>query len=135
MTPLTPSRRILLADDDRELRLGVAELLSDLGLEVRHAEDGLEAIEVAQRELVHGALLDLFMPGCTGIEALPLLRRARRGMPCILYSGRWTPELEQTVLEAGAWAFLKKPVDPALLRSEVRRALGMLPGEAPGHVN
>ncbi len=121
-------RRILLADDDREVRQGVAELLSELGLEVRHAESGLEAVAVVRSEIVHAAVLDMYMPGCTGFEALPLLHRERADLPCIVYSGRWTPDLEHAVLEAGAWACLKKPVEPDVLRREVRRALGLQPG-------
>lgn len=118
-------RRILLADDDLEVRLGVAELLKAMGIEALHAESGLEAIERARNELVHAALLDMHMPGCTGIEALPLLRGAQTGLPCIVYSGRWTPVLEHAALAAGALACLKKPVQPDLLRREVRRALDL----------
>lgn len=120
-------RRILLADDDREVRLGVAELLDDLGLEFRHAETGLEAIDIARLEPIDAALLDMHMPGCTGFDAIPLLRRARAGLPCIVYSGRWTPVLEHAVLEAGAFACLKKPVQPDVLRREVCRALALPP--------
>jgi CheY-like chemotaxis protein len=118
-------RRLLLADDDAEVRFGVAELLAGLGLEFLHAETGLEAIELARTELLHAALLDVHMPGCTGFEALPLLRRERADLPCILYSGRWTAELERAVLGAGALALLKKPVEPELLRDVVRRALAL----------
>jgi CheY-like chemotaxis protein len=116
-------RRVLLADDDREVRLGVAELLDDLGLEILHAESGTEAIELARRTRLHAALLDMHMPGCTGIQAIPLLRQERAGLPCIVYSGRWTPDLEQDVLAAGAYACLKKPVEPVLLRRAVCGAL------------
>ncbi len=122
-------RRLLLVDDDREVRLGVADLLADLGLEIRHAESGLEALDVVRTVRIHAALLDMYMPGCTGMEALPLLRRERADLPCIVYSGRWTPDMEQAVLDAGALACLKKPVEPDLLRREVLRALGTPPNE------
>lgn len=116
-------RRILLADDDREVRFGVADLLDQLGLEVLHAETGLEALEVARTERIHAALLDMHMPGYTGIEILPLLIQERADLRCIVYSGRWSPDLEQAVLAAGALACLKKPVEPDRLRQEVLRAL------------
>ena len=123
-----PPPRLLLADDDHEVRFGVADLLASLGLEVLHAESGTQAIEIVRRELIHGALLDMHMPGCTGIEAIPLLRSERAMLPCIVYSGRWSKDMERAVLDAGATACLKKPVDPELLRTEVRRALGLVPG-------
>jgi CheY-like chemotaxis protein len=127
--------RILLADDDAEVRLGVADLLQELDLDVRHAESGLEALNVVRTEIVHAAVLDMYMPGCTGFEALPLLRKERADLPCIVYSGRWTPDLEHAVLVAGARACLKKPVEPEALRREVRRALGLEPDRARGGLN
>jgi len=121
-------RRVLLADDDREVRFGVADLLDGLGLEILHAETGTEAVELVRRTSIDAALLDMHMPGCTGIEAIPLLHHERAGLPCIVYSGRWSLDLEQEVLAAGAYACLKKPVEPRALLRALRGALG-LPGE------
>lgn len=125
MLPL--NRRILLADDDREVRLGVADLLTGIGLDVLQAEDGWEAIELGRAQRIDGALFDVHMPGVSGIEALTILRREVIELPCIVYSGRWSPELEREVLELGIAACLKKPVDPVRLRDEVRRLLRLTP--------
>ncbi len=127
------AQRILLADDDREVRLGVADLLDPLGLEILHAETGLEAIALVRRQRIHAALLDMHMPGCTGIEAIPLLRQERADLRCIVYSGRWSAELEQAVLAAGAYACLKKPVEPDALRRTVCDALGLADPWRHGH--
>lgn len=126
---MSVSRRILLADDDAPVRMGVAELLSDLGIEVLHAETGLEALEIIRRERVGAALLDLNMPGCGGIEALPLIRREHADLPCLVYSGNWDQFLEREALAAGAFAVLHKPVQPKLLRLHFRRALKLPEGE------
>ena len=120
---MSPS--ILVVDDDTEVRLGVADLLGGIGLRVLQAETGMEAIDVVGRNPVDGALLDMHMPGLTGIEAIPLLHRVRRELRCIVYSGRWTRELEDAVLAAGACACLRKPVQPDVLRREVLRALDL----------
>jgi len=122
---LTSSHRILLADDDLEVRLGVADLLAGLGLEVVHAASGTEALEVARGERIDAALLDMHMPGYTGIEILPMLFDEFTDLRCIVYSGRWTPGMELSVIEAGALACLKKPVEPDRLRQEVLRAIHM----------
>lgn len=129
---MIPARRILLADDDSALRAGVADLLCELGLQVVEAQTGLEAVEQARllnvtASRLHAALLDLHMPECTGLEALPLLRTAHAGLPCIVYSGALTADLEAAAREAGAFAVLSKPVDPTLLRSEVLRAIESSP--------
>lgn len=116
-------RRILLADDDTELRSGIADFLAVLGLEVLHAETGLEALDVVRRARVHTALLDWHMPSCSGLEALGLIQGYRRGLPCILYSGNLTPDMEGIALRAGAFAVMRKPVEPDLLRREVLRAV------------
>ena len=125
---LSPTRRILLADDDLEVRLGVADLLMGIGLEVLQAEDGHQALEIGRAEAIDGALFDVHMPGVTGMEAISILRAERVDLPCLVYSGRWSPHMERAALELGVAACLKKPVDPDLLRREVRRALGLLPG-------
>ena len=115
--------RILLADDDIEVRSGVADLLGTLGLEVLEAATGLEALEVVRQRPVHTALLDWNMPACTGLEALPQILDIREGLPCILYSGNLTPGMEGVALRAGAFAVMRKPVVPDLLRQEVLRAV------------
>jgi CheY-like chemotaxis protein len=130
-------RRVLLADDDAEVRRGVAELLAPLGLDFVHAENGPEALALALDDLPSLALmlLDMHMPGCTGLEVLSRLQSqvARLSVPCILYSGAATEQIEYEALQAGAFAFLRKPVAPALLRGEVRRALSSV--SAPGDAN
>ncbi len=119
--------RALLADDDSEVRQGLAELLSPFGLECLHAESGPEALEIASLRLSSLALmvLDMHMPGCSGLEVLNRLRSrtADLWVPCIFYSGEAAESVQRLALEAGAWAFLRKPVQPDLLRVEVQRAL------------
>ena len=122
------NHRVLLADDDTEVRLGMVDLLDDLGLEVFQAESGPEAIELFRSRPgatpIDLLVLDVHMPGCTGLEVFDVLRAERAGLPCIFYSGAATLDLEHQALEAGARAFLRKPVKPDLLRAQVRKALG-----------
>ena len=127
MTPRLHQRRILVADDDREVRLGVADLLDGLGLEILHAETGTEAVELVRGTRIDAALLDMHMPGYTGVQAIPLLHRLNAGLACIVYSGCWSLDLEHEVLSLGAIACLKKPVEPVTLRRTVCLALGLPP--------
>jgi len=125
--------RVLLADDDLEVRSGVEELLSPLGLEFLHAESGPEALSIALERHATLALmvLDVHMPGCTGLEVLSRLRIqvSQLAVPCIFYSGEAGEGLERQARDAGAWAFLRKPVQPDVLRIEVRRALDFVHGD------
>jgi CheY-like chemotaxis protein len=125
-------RRLLVADDDADLRGGVVDLLAELQLEILEADSGPQALAIAQASRLHAALLDLHMPGrdmpgLGGLEVLAALRRGGVALPCILYSADLTPALEERVRLAGALAVLHKPVDPSRLRAEVQRALTAAP--------
>ena len=118
-------RRILIADDDRDLRAGVVDLLGDLPLsiEILQAETGVEALSILRRASIQLALLDMHMPGHTGLEILTMLRRETLDVPCIFISGEASEAIRKQALIEGARAVLCKPLQPALLRAEVRRAL------------
>lgn len=118
-------RRVLLADDDLEVRSGVAEFLAPMGLECLHAETGPEAFEILRVEHMRLDLLvlDMHMPGYGGLEVLNRLREELGLLPTICCSGEATDELAARALEAGARAFLRKPLQPRALREEVLRAL------------
>ena len=118
-------RSLLLADDDDAVRDGVSDLFATLGIEVHAARNSAEALELIRLRPMHAALLDWHMPGGSGLEALPQLMERQSDLPCILYSGELTEEMERLALAAGAWAVLKKPVPPDLLRREVLRALAL----------
>jgi len=125
------SRRVLVADDDRDLRAGVCDLLCDwdlLGdwhLDIVQAETGSAALEILRGERLRLALLDMHMPGYTGLELVALVRRETLGVPCIVLSGDATDALRSMALHEGALAVFRKPPEPALLRAEISRALGL----------
>jgi CheY-like chemotaxis protein len=126
-------RRILIADDDREQRAGVVELVSGLGAEVLEAETGTEALSILRRWRLALALLDFHMPGHTGLELLSFIRNETLGTPCILLSGEANDIVRKSALQEGALAVLKKPFEPATLRAEVRRALALVDGANGAH--
>lgn len=121
-------RRILIADDDLEIRQGVRELLSGLGLEFLEAENGSEALAIVRRGDIQLALLDNQMPGATGLEILQVIHAEILRVPCIVCSGDSFESLERMARAAGAIAVLRKPVEPLILRTEVVRALALSNG-------
>ncbi len=122
---MSHDRRILIADDDREIRLGVAELLGHLDLEILEAETGTRALELVRRGGLHLALLDNNMPGPTGLEILETIRAELLGVPAILCSADAAGDVGILARRAGAFAVLTKPVKPAFLKQEVVRALSL----------
>jgi DNA-binding response OmpR family regulator len=119
------SQRILLVEDDTEIRLMLRMTLQNAEFFVRDVSDGLEAISVMQREKFDAVVLDIAMPRLDGIatlDALQLLLHERQ-VPIIAVSAMDEPSVEQRVRESGAVEFLHKPFDPNLLLEKLRAHL------------
>ena len=107
--------RVLLVDDDPNVRTICATNLMCDGFEVTEAADGQTGLELALAEPPDLLLLDVSMPGLNGLELTAALRRNERTreLPVVFLSG----ESESTVMaradELGALGFLAKPFDPA----------------------
>lgn len=104
--------RILVVDDDAGVR-GVIELALD-GYELFFAEDGLEALDVLERQEVDVVVLDVMMPRLDGVETL---RRIRLGettgdLPVVMLTARVGEDDHMRGYQAGADAYVTKPFDP-----------------------
>jgi DNA-binding NtrC family response regulator len=131
---MTGSSRILLVDDDRVFRKSTGALLRQEGHHVREAENGQAAVEalrdVGPFDLI---LLDLRMPGISGIELVEVLRQWGEGTPILMISGFGTVEAAVQALHMGADDFLTKPVEPDVLSARVAALLERRPTlDAPG---
>lgn len=114
--------RILVADDEPHLRRILAGLLEGAGYEVVHAEDGRQAKEIlAGPTPLEGALLDILMPGATGLEVLAALRGLphRRSLPVVILTAKGQDADRREALELGAADFLTKPFSPKRLLARI----------------
>ena len=121
----SPTRvRVLLAEDDAESRTLLLDLLATLGHEVvGEAATGTEAVERAKAVGPDVVLLDVHMPGGSGIEAAERIAEALPGTAVVLFSGDQTLTLsDREVAATTAIAFLPKPVPPRVLDSTLRLA-------------
>lgn len=110
--------RVLVADDDRVIVTLIAGLLRQRGHEAVPVFDAMQAVMFAGRPpTVDAIILDINMPGGTGIEAIRRLKSLPKTalIPLIVLSGSTDPAMPDKVKADGADAFLTKPVDPALL--------------------
>ena len=114
--------RILVADDDPELRAGVCDLLGGPGFEIVEAGRGDDALEIVRRGPIDLAVLDYEMPGLTGLDILKAVESELLEIPCILLSGL---DIASMAMNAGARAVFRKPVEPIALRAEVMNTLGL----------
>ncbi len=112
--------RILVADDDDGLRDALGELFARLGFQVLEAADGHAALRVVREADPLLSILDLHMPGLTGIQVLEALRTMRSGpLPCILVSAEASETERDTALAIGAFDFLTKPFQVEQLLARV----------------
>ena len=114
---------ILLADDEPAFQRLAASWLKEAGFEVITAGDGEAARQAFEAFRPAMILLDLSMPPHFSPEAGLALIDAFPGTPVVVITGHADRELALKAVEAGAWDFLAKPLDPDLLRVVVGRAL------------
>ncbi|WIY82244.1 response regulator transcription factor [Propionimicrobium sp. PCR01-08-3] len=114
--------RILIADDDRLVRTGIAAILTSASdMEVTaQAADGHEAVREAARHRLDVALLDIQMPRFDGIQALREIRRQQPKLPIAMLTTFSDDHLISDALGAGALGFLLKSDDPQQLITSVR---------------
>jgi CheY-like chemotaxis protein len=126
---------ILLAEDDPALRRVLHRLLERVGYTVLEASDGHEAVTrfEAHRSQVALVLLDVIMPGLNGRQALDRIRRLEPGVPALFLSGHTAELAGQKEIPLGPEPLLRKPVEPELLLTTLRRLIGQrqLSAEAP----
>ena len=122
-SPAAKKLRVLLADDNPTNREVVGKILERGGHAVTLVIDGEQALDAIERDAFDVVLLDRNMPGMGGMEALQALRlmmRGRKRLPVIMLSADVTPEAKREALEAGADAFLAKPIEAVRLLEEVQ---------------
>lgn len=119
--------KVLIADDSRFQRQMLASFLPPKRFEIIFAVDALQTWMMAIRSTPDLILLDINMPGGTGIEVLKRLRLSNKTqqIPVIVVSGDESFSTEETVRELGALDFIHKPVDEQKLTDAVGRALGL----------
>jgi CheY-like chemotaxis protein len=117
--PSSLRKWILVADDEKALRLLLVRVLTDAGYTVVTARHGIEALELARQVFPHLIILDLRMPRRSGLEVLANLRQ----VPVIILSGYLRDLPPELASRPNVVAMLEKPVTLDVLRSTVRDAL------------
>ncbi|WP_437573835.1 response regulator [Sorangium sp. So ce887] len=116
-------RRVLVIDDEQDIRETLDTFLSCEGYEVATAESGEAAVEQAQGEPFDLAITDLRMPGMGGDETLVALKRIHPNLPVIVVTGYASDEAAMRCSTGGAFRIVHKPVQLEDLLSLVEAAL------------
>jgi len=117
--------RILIADDHELLRRGLKTILSDAfpDLQILEAADARQALEAARKQPCDVVLLDINMPGRSGLEVLQDLRRLYPKMPVLVLSASWEKDYALRAFKLGASGYLSKQSASSELLAAIRKTL------------
>jgi len=115
--------RVLVVDDDENLRWVLKTQLEDMGYAASTAEDGSQALAEIEKEPPALVLTDLRMPGLSGMDLLDKIRSEYPDMPVILMTAFGTIQSAVQAMRAGAYDYLTKPIDYEELGLVVSRVL------------
>lgn len=115
---------VLVVDDEKEIRDAIEIYLKNEGGRVIKASDGLEALEILQKQEIHLIILDIMMPKLDGIAATYQIRE-KRNIPIIMLSAKSEDTDKILGLQVGADDYVTKPFNPmelvARVKSQLRR--------------
>ena len=123
MKKTAPMARILVVEDDAEMRDLLSDELSDEGYEVTEAENGEDAAQKLSHMVFDVIITDMRMPKVGGMELLTSVRKAHPMIPVIMITAFGTPEILNDASEMGAFDYLGKPFKIQDLKNAVKRAL------------
>jgi two-component system alkaline phosphatase synthesis response regulator PhoP len=125
------SAKILVAEDEKDIRELVSFTLRYAGYDVWTADDGIEAVEIAQEIIPDLILLDVRMPKMTGYEACEAMKQidTLKDIPVVFLSAKGQETEIQQGLASGAIAYILKPFAPAELTLRVEELLATVAGE------
>jgi two-component system, OmpR family, response regulator MtrA len=117
--------RILVADDDIDIRELIEFKLSTLGHEIVAVNDGAAAVDACREQKPDLAVLDVMMPGMSGLDAIRVIRNdpAIVDIPVILLTARAQESDIETGFDSGADDYITKPFSPRELASRVQALL------------
>ncbi len=115
--------RILIVDDEKNIRVQLQGLLSDRGYRTSVATDAESALALLPEEPPDLVLLDVNLPGMNGLEALQKIRAKGEDPPIVVMSGQATVDSAVKATKLGAFDYLEKPLDPERLLVTVRNAI------------
>lgn len=115
--------KILIIDDDPQIRMLLRDRLQANGYEISLAENGVKGLELLEKESMDLMLLDLQMPEMGGMEVLDHLRQRSVDIPVVVLTAHGTIERAVEAMKLGAYDFLLKPCKPDHIKLVVQKAL------------
>jgi DNA-binding NtrC family response regulator len=115
-------KKILVVDDEANVRTFLKDLLTLEGFTVVEAESGVAAMDAVGRDKPDLCILDLMLPDCSGVELLPRLKSLNPNLAVIVITALGTVDNAVLSMKAGAYDFITKPFDVDTILISVKRA-------------
>jgi DNA-binding response OmpR family regulator len=113
----------MIIEDDEEMRSLLTDFLEDEGFETDFASNGFEALRKLSKDRFDLVITDIGMPGLTGLDILPTIRRLKPETPIIVMSAYGGGDLRRRSFERGASIYLEKPIRLIELRAVIREVV------------
>ncbi len=117
------SPRILIVDDEPIVREAIRDWLVDAGYSVTTAETGERALEIVAEQDFGLVILDVRLPGKTGIRVLQEMKEMKPDIKAIIITAYASPDMRTEAMELGAIHYLTKPIAPDQLEKLAQEAL------------
>jgi class 3 adenylate cyclase len=130
-TPPEPLAKLLVVDDNLDMRGYISGILQQAGYQVKTARNGSEGYELAQTQAPDLVVTDLMMPVVSGLELIQMMRQhpTLQGTPIVLLTAKADENTRIEGAETGADAYLSKPFNDRELLAEVRNLLALKANE------
>jgi len=121
---------VTIVDDEASVRKALSRLVRAAGFEVETFSSGAEFLAASLPRRPQCLILDLRMPHVSGFDVQQALSLAGHRLPVVVITGDDSPESRERALKLGARAYLRKPVDDAILLDAIRTAIASVPPSA-----
>jgi CheY-like chemotaxis protein len=121
-TKALAAKRVLIVDDDIRNIFALSSVLEDYGMQITTADNGRDAIGIAQKRELDVILMDIMMPELDGLDTMREIRKIPRckDLPIVAVTAKAMKGDRDRCIEAGAWDYLSKPVDREQLLQVLR---------------
>jgi len=114
---------VAIVDDEEGIRKALSRLLRASGLDAESYANGQEFLDAAAEHRPDCVVLDLHMPGMSGLQVLRKLKAAGQRLSVVVITAHDEPETRERCIDAGACAYLRKPLEDRLLLNAISAAM------------
>lgn len=129
-------KNLLLVDDEKSFLLSLEDMLKDSAekYSVQTANNGKEAVNIIEKGNIDLVVTDLKMPEMDGFDLIAYISGSKPTMPVIAMTAFGTPDMENRLMEMGAFQYIEKPIDFPTLLGKIKGGLSKDSGKSDGRV-